>query len=231
MYNRAIQERLPRIQETMARAAERSGRSVDEVKLVAVTKGHPPEAIQAALDAGLTEIGENRVESLEQKVPLFQNDGPTWHMIGHLQRRKAKGAASLADLIHSVDSIQLAERLARIGGEIDKRIAVLIQVNASGEATKGGFSPAEVPDAVGRMAELDGILPRGLMTMAPFTNDEHVIRETFKTLRRVGEVCTDLPNMAVPELSMGMSNDYAVAIEEGSTMIRLGTALLGARPA
>ena len=231
MYSRAIQDRLPTIQDQMEEAATKAGRSVDEVKLIAVTKGHPPEAISAAIEHGLTEIGENRVESLEQKVPLFQENRPTWHMIGHLQRRKAKSAVQLADMIHSIDSIQLAERVNRMAIEMEKRVSVLIQVNASGEATKGGFIPEETQEAAERIAALGQVAPVGLMTMAPFTTDEHVIRQTFAVLRRTGEGLSHLPGLASPELSMGMSNDFSIAIEEGSTMIRLGTALLGARPA
>ncbi len=231
MYQRSIQERLPAILETMSRAAEISGRSLDDVRLVAVTKGHPPEAVSAALGSGLMDIGENRVEELERKVSLFLEQRPRWHMIGHLQRRKAKKAAELADMIHSVDSIPLAERLARMGTEMGKDVSVLIQVNTSGEASKSGFSSDETADVVGRLLELGGITPRGLMTMAPLTDDEALIRQTFQALRRVGEGLADLPEIGALELSMGMSNDFGIAIEEGSTMIRLGTALLGARSA
>lgn len=229
MYSRIVGERLPEVRETLMLAAERSGRSAGSVGLVAVTKGHPPDAIEAVLAAGIHDIGENRVEELEQKFPLFAGREVRWHMIGHIQRRKAARAVELSHLIHSVDSLRLAERLDRVAEEQGKRAEVLIQVNASGEATKGGFPADEALDGIGHVAELDWLQPVGLMTMAPFTDDDTVIRNTFRTLRRVHEEASALPGYTARELSMGMSNDYALAVEEGSTLVRLGTALLGER--
>ena len=231
MYARIIGERLPRVQERLILAARRAGRSPESVRLVAVTKGHPPGAVDAVLKAGLRDIGENRVEELEQKFPIFEGRGAIWHMIGHLQSRKAARAAALADLIHSVDSVRLAQRLDRTLAEGEAPIDVLIQVNTSGEATKGGLPAEEALDGIGRIAELDRVNPIGLMTMAPFTADEKTIRSTFRSLRRLGDEARSISGFEARELSMGMSNDFEIAVEEGSTMVRLGTALLGERQA
>ncbi|NNF26137.1 MAG: YggS family pyridoxal phosphate-dependent enzyme, partial [Gemmatimonadetes bacterium] len=221
----------PRVQERLILAAEQSGRSPESVRMVAVTKGHPPSALDAVLEAGVYDIGENRVEELEQKFPMFDGRGAIWHMIGHLQSRKAARAAALADLIQSVDSVRLAQRLDRAAAQAGARLDVLIQVNTSGEATKGGLAAEGALDEIGRIAELDRLNPIGLMTMAPFTSDESTIRSTFRNLRGLGDEARSISGFTAKELSMGMSNDFEIAIEEGSTMVRLGTALLGERQA
>ncbi len=231
MYARIVGERLPRVQERLILAAERAGRSPESVRLVVVTKGHSPDAIEAVLGAGLHDVGENRVEELEQKFPIFQGRGVIWHMIGHLQRRKASKAAELADLIHSVDSIRLAERLDRLAESGQTTQDVLIQINTSGEATKGGLPTEGALDGIGRIAELRGLNPIGLMTMAPFTEDEQTIRSAFRSLRRLRDEADSISGFTGRELSMGMSNDFEIAVEEGSTLVRLGTALLGERQA
>ena len=241
LYARALHQRLPRVRDAIAAAAERSGRDPSSVRIVAVTKGHPVGAVRAVVAAGLRDIGENRVEELEEKRAAVGDaavDHPDamlprdarWHMIGHVQRRKAVLAARLATLIHSVDSLRLAEKLSRFGEAEGRRVPVLVQVNASGEATKGGFPAAEALDAIGKVAELGGLRVLGLMTMAPFTDDEAVLRSSFRKVRSLMEAASVLPGVEGCELSMGMSNDYGLAIEEGSTMVRLGTTLLGARP-
>ena len=229
-YQRTLRERLPRVRERIAVAAERSGRSPSSVRIVTVTKGHPLGAVGAAVEAGLRDLGENRVEELEEKVPLLGDIAVKWHMIGHVQRRKAGRAARLAALVHSVDSLRLAERLSRFGEAAGRRIPVLVQVNASGEATKGGLPAAAALDGIGRVAELGGLRVLGLMTMAPFTDDEAVLRSVFATTRAVMEAAAGISGVEGGELSMGMSSDYGPAVEEGSTMVRLGTTLLGARP-
>ena len=228
-YQRTLRERLPCVRERIAAAAERSGRS-PSVRIVTVTKGHPLGAVEAAVEAGLRDLGENRVEELEEKAPLLGDVAVKWHMIGHVQRRKAGRAARLAALVHSVDSLRLAERLSRFGEAAGRRIPVLVQVNASGEATKGGFPTAAALDGIGRVAELGGLRVLGLMTMAPFTDDEAVLRSVFATTRAVMEAAAGISGVEGRELSMGMSSDYGLAVEEGSTMVRLGTTLLGARP-
>ena len=230
LYARALHQRLPRVRDVIAAAAERSGRDPSSVRIVAVTKGHPVGAVRAAVAAGLRDIGENRVEELEEKLPVVGVADMRWHMIGHVQRRKAGRAARLATLVHSVDSLRLAEKLSRFGEAEGRRVPVLVQVNTSGEATKGGFPAVGAPDAVGKVAELGGLRVLGLMTMAPFTGDEAVLRSSFRKARAVMEAAAVMPGVEGCELSMGMSNDYGLAIEEGSTMVRLGTTLLGARP-
>ncbi len=230
VYARTLRDRLPRVRDAIAAAAERSGRDGSAVRIVAVTKGHHLGAVQAAAGAGLRDLGENRVEELGEKLPLVDTPGIRWHMIGHVQRRKAALAARLATLIHSVDSVRLAEKLSRFGKANARRVPVLVQINASGEATKGGFPVEGALDAVGRVAELPGLRVLGLMTMAPYTDDEAVLRSTFGKVRAVMEAAAVLPGVEGCELSMGMSNDYGLAVEEGSTMVRLGTTLLGPRP-
>ena len=230
VYYRGIQERLPRVLERIARAAERSGRDPSAVRIVAVTKGHAPGAVEAVAAAGLHDIGENRVDELQRKRAALGDLAVNWHMSGHVQRRKAGPAARLAGLVHSVDSQRLAEKLSRLGEADGRRVPVLVQVNASGEATKGGFPDAEALDAVGRVAALGGVRVLGLMTMAPFVADEAVLRSTFRTTREVMEAAAGIAGVEGCELSMGMSNDYEIAVEEGSTMVRLGTTLLGERP-
>lgn len=230
VYHRGIGERLPRVMEQIARAARRSGRDPSAVKIVAVTKGHPPGAVEAVAAAGLCDIGENRVDELQRKRAVLGDLAVNWHMIGHVQRRKAGPAARLAGLVHSVDSLRLAEKLSRLGEADGRRVPVLVQVNASGEATKGGFADAEAVDGVAAVAALGGLRVLGLMTMAPFVTDEAVLRSAFRKTREVMEAAAGIAGVEGCELSMGMSNDYEIAVEEGSTMVRLGTTLLGERP-
>lgn len=229
--HQAVRERLSRVRDRIATAAARSGRGAEAVRIVGVTKGHPHGVVDAALAAGLRHLGENRVEELARKSPHFEGRGIVWHMIGHVQGRKAAGAARHAALIHSVDSLRLAGRLSRRGEAEERRIAVLVQVNASGEATKGGFPEAEALDAIGRLAALPGLRVQGMMTMAPFTTDERTLRDTFRRTRLVRDAAVGIDGVEGRELSMGMSNDFEIAIEEGSTMVRLGTTLFGRRRA
>ncbi len=231
MYLERLRETLPRIRDQVEEAARRSERSGADVTLVAVTKTHPLAAVEAALEAGIEDIGENRIEELAAKVKaLGDRPGPRWHMIGHLQRRKAPRVIGICDLLHSVDTVRLAERLDRFAPAGAPPLPVLVQVNTSGEAAKSGFSPDEAPEAVHRICELPGVTVRGLMTMAPFTEHESVLRSAFRTLRRLHEELQSLEGYRGDHLSMGMTNDFRIAIEEGSTMIRIGTALLGPRP-
>lgn len=230
MYLERLRQTLPLVRERIERAAQTAGRSRESVRLVAVTKAHPIEAIDAALAAGLRDLGENRVGELEGKVAARGGDAATWHMIGHIQSRKARRAAELSDLIHSIDSMKLAERLSRVAVEDGIEVAGLAQVNTSGEASKSGFTPEEAVDQVHRMTELPGLRIRGLMTMAPFVEDEEVLSTTFSGLRRLLENVHEVTDAVGDELSMGMTNDMEIAIREGSTMVRIGTALFGERP-
>lgn len=230
MYEARLEETLPRVRESIARAAERSGRSGEDVRLVVVTKAHPLEALKAALRVGLRDLGENRIWELEEKVEALGREAATWHMVGHVQSRKAKQAVALADLVHSLDSLKLGRRLSRFAEEEDTVFPALVEVNTSGEEAKYGFSPDEAVEAIHELLELPNLEVRGLMTMAPFVDDETVLRRTFAGLRKLHEEASRLEAYRGQELSMGMTNDFKLAVEEGSTMVRIGTALLGERP-
>lgn len=230
MWDSRLSEAVADVRERIARSAERGGRPHD-VRVVAVTKGHPVAAVEAALRVGLTVLGENRIQELESKVAAVGRADAEWHMIGHLQRNKARMGVGLFDSIHSVDSVRLARALSREAARARVRVHGLLQVNVSGEETKGGFEEPEVVDALGAVGEMDGIDIHGLMTMAPWTQDEAVLHRTFRRTRDLLERCArDVPGaLKGRELSMGMSNDFEIAIEEGATMIRLGTILFGER--
>ena len=231
MYPETLKETLPRVRDEVEEAARRSGRTGADVTLVAVTKSHPLAAVEAALAAGIRDIGENRVEELEVKVRALEGrPAARWHMIGHLQRRKAPRVIGISDLLHSVDTVRLAQRLDRFVPAGAAPLPVLVQVNTSGEGAKSGVSPEEAPEALHRITELPGLAVRGLMTMAPFTDRESVLRAAFRALRRLHEKLGSLEGYRGEHLSMGMTNDYGIAVEEGSTMVRIGTALLGPRP-
>jgi pyridoxal phosphate enzyme (YggS family) len=230
MYAERLADALPRLRAAVAEAARAGGRDPSAVRVVAVTKGHPLEALVAALKAGLVDLGENRVEELESKRASPAVVGARWHLIGHVQSRKVSRALAVADLIHSVDSYRLAERMARAAEETGRAAHVLLQVNTSGEASKGGFSHEEGVEPLVAAASLAGLGVEGLMTMAPLTGDEGVLRTTFQRLRRMLEdLRARRPEVGV-ELSMGMTNDFRIAVEEGSTLIRIGTALFGELP-
>lgn len=196
---------------------------------MAVTKGHPPEAVLAARDAGIPDVGENRVQELDIKVGVLGREVVRWHLIGHLQRNKARRAVALADLIHSVDSVRIARRLSEEAGAAERRLEVLIQVDVSGEETKGGIGAAEALDRIGEICALPHLQVTGLMTMAPFTQEERVLRAVFSETRRLRDAAAGITGFEGRHLSMGMSNDFEIAIEEGSTIVRLGTVLFGER--
>ncbi len=236
MYQTRLEETLPRVRERVAEAAARVGRSPEGVRTVAVTKGHPMEAIRAALASGIRDLGENRLGELEEKRRALDGSGGSppdlrWHMVGHLQRRKAPGVRDAAHLLHSLDSLRLARRLERTAPEGSRPLPVLLQVNTSGEASKYGFTPEGFTDGLGEILEMTSLEVRGLMTMAPLTDDRALIRATFRRLRQLQERARESHSgYGGEELSMGMSNDYELAVEEGSTLVRLGTVLFGERP-
>ena len=235
VYAELLDRNLPEVRDRIARAELDAGRSPRSVRLIAVTKAHPVEAVEAALAAGLTHLGENRVEELEAKTRIIGRE-PTWHLIGHVQSRKAKRAAACADLVHSVDNLKLARKLSRAvvegarGCEPGSELDILVQVNVSGEASKSGLDADGAVDTLLEMAELSGLKLAGLMTMAPFGADVGTLRRTFGGLRRTSEETRKATSRVGPELSMGMTGDLDVAIAEGSTMVRIGTALFGPRP-
>jgi pyridoxal phosphate enzyme (YggS family) len=215
-----VAERLALVQERVTRAAERAGRSPTEVTIVAVSKLFPTQTIEEAAAAGIVHIGENRVQEAAAKIPALRHLPVTWHMIGHLQTNKAKTALDLFDIIQSVDSLRLAEALSR---RAERPIPVLLEVNVAGEASKFGLSPQEVPQTAEAIARLPHLDMRGLMTMAPLVSDPEEVRPVFRELRRLRDA------LGLAELSMGMTDDFEVAIEEGATLVRIGRAIFGER--
>jgi PLP dependent protein len=227
-YAGRLREGLPLVRERIAEAARRAGHG-GHVEVVAVTKGHPAAAVHALRAAGLHIAGENRVQELARKVDEVGRHAVAWHLIGHLQRNKVRAAIPLFDLIQSIDSLRLAGELSKEAVRAGAVVMGLVQVNTSGEGTKGGFAPAAAVDAVAEIAGLPGLSIAGLMTMAPYDADERTLRRTFAGARELFDRCAALPGFDARWLSMGMSDDYDVAVEEGSTMVRLGTILFGER--
>jgi pyridoxal phosphate enzyme (YggS family) len=215
-----IAERLARVRQRVARAAERAGRSPAEVTIVAVSKSFPIPAIAEAAAAGIAHVGENRVQEAAAKIPALRHLSLTWHMVGHLQTNKAKTTLELFDIIQSMDSLRLAEVLSR---HAERAVPVLLEVNVAGEASKFGFSPQEILPAAEAVARLPHLDVRGLTTVAPLVSDLEEVRPVFRELRRLRDA------LGLAELSMGMSDDFEVAIEEGATMVRIGRAIFGER--
>jgi pyridoxal phosphate enzyme (YggS family) len=183
-------------------------------------------------DAGLSDIGENRVQEMGAKVDVIGKEGLRWHLIGHLQRNKVGQALQLADVIHSIDSVRLAAKLSEEATAANLTVEGLVQINASGEGTKGGFDPDKAIDEIGEICSFPALRVRGLMTMAPLTDDEQTIRAVFQRVERLrNDAAAAVKDFEPFHLSMGMSNDYEIAVEEGSTLLRLGTVLLGERRA
>jgi PLP dependent protein len=222
----ALPGSLARVREAVAAHQAVAGWS-HPVRIVAVTKTHGPEAVRAALAAGLTDVGENRVQEAVQKQDALAEVGVDWHLIGTLQRNKARHAAGRFALIHSIDRLDLAAELDRRLPE-GSRQAVLVQVNCSDEPQKGGVEPDGLPALLDGLAALTRLDVRGLMTMSALTEDVAEQRRAFRRLRELRDGA-ERAGHALPELSMGMSGDFPVAVEEGATMIRLGTVLFGVR--
>lgn len=228
-----VTDRLAGVRERIAAAARRGGRDPARVEVLPVTKGHPAAVLREVIEAGLAAIGESRVGEAEEKRALLGGAGGLrWHMIGHLQRNKAARAMGLFDAIESVDSLRLARKLDREAEKAGRAVVpVLVQVNASGEASKSGLPVEEATAAIGEICRLPRLGVEGLMTMAPLTDDERTLRRTFRRTRELAARCADeVEGFGGRVLSMGMSNDYEIAVEEGSTRVRLGTALFGERP-
>jgi pyridoxal phosphate enzyme (YggS family) len=213
---------LARVRERIALAAERAGRSPDDVLLVGVSKSVDAERIRRALAAGLPALGENRVQEAKEKIGELGRSVP-WHLVGHLQTNKAGDAVRLFDLIHSLDRLELARELHRRAAAAAKVVDVLVQVNLAGEATKGGFAPSELKGALDAIRELPGLAVRGLMTIPPPVAQAELARGWFRQLRELRD------EAGLEHLSMGMSGDFEVAVEEGATMVRVGTAIFGPR--
>jgi len=223
-----IRENVARVRERVAAALERSGRSGQEVTIVGITKTFGPEAVNALIDAGVTDVGENRVQEFLAKRDAV---GPRcrWHLVGHLQRNKASKVVGRFHAVHSIDSLRIAEALDRLGAECGARTRVFLQVNTSAEQTKYGFPVEEAAEGALRVAELANLEFLGLMTIGPVSVDPATTRACFRTLRRLREDIEKSLKTPLADLSMGMSEDFEIAIEEGATVIRLGRVLLGER--
>lgn len=214
----------------IAAAAARVGRDPGNVTLVAVSKTHPAEVVQAAIDAGLTVLGENRVQEAVDKVR--GTTGGTWHLIGPVQGNKARRALETVDVLESVDSLELARRLDRIAAEVrpGERVPVLLQVNVADDPAKAGFARDEVRAVLGELLDLPGLRVDGLMTIGPLVDEAEAARPTFASLRELADELRARDGRLGPHLSMGMTDDFEVAVEEGATIVRVGRALFGARP-
>jgi hypothetical protein len=238
-YHRTVtsfSQRLAAIQERILAACRQAGRGPEQVRLMAVSKVQPAEALLEALASGVTLFGENRVQEYEMKRERLRDrrvDGVEVHLIGHLQSNKAAKAAELFDCIDSVDSLRLAERLNEAAGKLGKILPILLEIKLSDEPTKSGLHPdgAETGAILERLPNLQHLAMSGLMTIAPLDEDLETARACFRRLRTLRDRWSaDFPRLEFRELSMGMSGDFEIAIEEGSTLVRIGTALFGARP-
>ncbi|MFH1743850.1 MAG: YggS family pyridoxal phosphate-dependent enzyme [bacterium] len=224
----SIEDNLISVQERISKAAARAGRDPSEITLVAVSKTKPVDTIREAVSAGATILGENRVQEAEHKIAELSDLPAKWHLIGHLQTNKANKAVCLFDLIHSVDSPRLVEALNRAAENSEKRQAILLQINIAGEDQKFGTSPKEFERLIETARSASSLDVKGLMVMPPFSEDPEEARPYFRELRETAErYSSELGDQI--ELSMGMTGDFEVAIEEGSTMVRIGTAIFGAR--
>jgi len=225
-----IKRNLEIIREKIEKAAAKSGRKFEDIMLVAVSKTVEPEKIIKAIDEGITELGENRVQELTQKYDIINRDC-NWHLIGHLQTNKVKYIVDKVKLIHSVDRYSLAAEINDRASKIGKKVDILVQVNISGEQSKFGVSEKEALSLIRQIAELENLRVRGLMTIAPYTSNPETVRYVFAGLRKLSIDIEkeNINNINMEYLSMGMSNDFEVAIEEGSNIVRIGTALFGER--
>src|SRR5258706_8159199 len=238
-----LADRLAAVRANFPAACRPPNRPGESVPLVAVSKTHPAESIVAPIAIGQLKFGENRVEEAESKIPAVQAQTSAqvvWHMIGHVQSRKARDVVALFDCIHSLDSLKLAERYSRFAGEFGKSVSILLEINVSGEASKSGFDAARwqndrllresLWDDIRNIIKLPGIQLKGLMTIAPIVDEMEQARPVFTALRSLRDaLAADFPEAAWTSLSMGMTDDYPIAIEEGATLVRIGRAIFGPR--
>ena len=226
-----MKQRLEKVRERIRQAAESSNRDADSVRLVAVSKTVAPDIVREAIEAGVTILGESYVQEARDKFKALVQYPVSWHFIGHLQSNKAKYAVRLFDLIHSVDSLKLTRELNKQAAKVDKVQQILVQVNISGEDTKSGISADEAPGLIAEIGRLKNIAVKGLMTMPPYFYQPEKVRPFFAALRELRDriKAQSLPNVFLEELSMGMTGDFEVAIKEGATLVRIGTAIFGER--
>lgn len=227
-----LNERFANVRERIDLAVRRSNRSADEIKLIAISKTHPAEVLKEALNAGIEDFGENRVQEAEPKIAEVGRRAARWHLVGHLQTNKAGRAIRLFDYIHSLDSVDLAARLERLClAEQREELPVLVQIDLGGEQTKTGIDPHVLPELLAALKGCQRVRLIGLMTLPPFFENPDCARPYFKTLRELRDELQTQGHFGerMGELSMGMSHDFEIAIEEGATMVRVGTAIFGAR--
>lgn len=228
-----IAGRLQQVQETIACAARQAARDPRAIRLIAVSKTMPPVTVEAAFNAGQTEFGENTIQDALSKIPLFNGRGITWHFIGHLQRNKVRLIPEHFSWVHSIDSLPLARKLSHACAKHNVHVNVLVQINVTGELSKHGVSPGDLYPLMEQLlnAELTAISLRGLMTLGRFQASDHELRSCFAELRHLRDRCRQQFGLTdFNELSMGMTQDYPLAISEGATMVRVGTAIFGERP-
>ena len=226
-----MKQRLTQVKDRIRRAAESCNRDSDSVKLVAVSKTIAAETVREAIEAGVTILGENYVQEARDKFKALVQYPVSWHFIGHLQSNKAKYAVRLFDLIHSVDSLKLARELNKQAAKLEKIQQILVQVNISGEDTKSGISADEAPRLIEEISQLKNLAAKGLMTMPPYFYQPEKVQPFFAALRELRDQikAQSLPGVSLDELSMGMTGDFEVAIKEGATLVRVGTAIFGER--
>lgn len=227
-----LAENIAQVRAGIAQAAERAGRSPEEITLVGVSKTRPVELVEMAYNLGVSDLGENRVQEALTKIAQWKPQGARWHLIGHLQSNKAAKAVLPFACIQSVDSLHLAQALNRHAEELGKRLHILLQVNIAGEASKEGMTPEETPELARQIVALPALHVEGLMTIAPLVDNPERVRPVFRALRELRDrLNNEVPSTDWRHLSMGMTDDYGVAIEEGATIVRVGRAIFGSRPA
>jgi pyridoxal phosphate enzyme (YggS family) len=226
-----LKENLAEINRNIKTACVKSNRPANSITLIAVSKNQPPQRVIEAQELGINDFSENKIQEALPKIEtvniLLPNNKIIWHFIGRLQSNKVKKIVSLFEYIHSLDSVALAKLIDKEAEKINKKQKVLLQVNVAGEITKTGFSEGELKEKIAWLLELNHIVITGVMTIAPISDDPESSRQIFRKLRALGGLLEKKHSISLPELSMGMSQDYVVAVEEGATMVRLGTALFG----
>jgi PLP dependent protein len=224
-----LKSRIEAVRDSIQRAATRSGRRATDVTLVAVVKTVPAEVVRQALALGVTDLGENRVQEAVSHADALGRNAARWHMIGHLQRNKAARAVDLFERVHSLDGVEIARAVARHAAAAGRTMRALVEVNVGGEESKFGVAPRDLEALLEQTVALEGLAIDGLMTVAPLTERPEDARPHFARLRALRDTAARALGVALPQLSMGMSADYEVAVEEGATVVRVGTALFGAR--
>src|SRR5437879_800959 len=223
-----IEANLNRVKNKIAQAAQVSGRKVTDIELIAVTKTHPTDIVREAVDVGQLVFGESKVQEARAKIPLLPSN-IRWHFIGHLQKNKIRHALPLFEMIHSVDSLDLAQAIDRIAQEDGLHPRILLEVNVAGEGSKFGFRPDKLREEMESLLALPRVSTEGLMCIPPLAEEAEVSRKYFVELRELRDTLEEEFQMKLPQLSMGMTNDYSAAVEEGATLVRVGTAIFGER--